>query len=159
MCLERNIGTKQENTLEKYSQHKSASKPHRPPNQKLRVNIFIKLQEKKKKPAFKKHLFPIWVDYSIKEASQVALVVKNPPANARNLQEMQVRSLGCEDPLERVMATYSSILAWRIPWTEEPDRLQSIALQKIRHSHREMLVKKGQTSSYKINKFWVSNVQ
>ena len=60
---------------------------------------------------------------------------------------------GSGRPLEEGMATHSSILAWRIPWTEEPGRLQSIALQKIRHSHREMLVKKGQTSSYKINKF------
>ena len=48
-------------------------------------------------------------------------VVKNPPA----MQEMQVPSLGREDPLEEEMATHSSILAWRIPWTEEPGRLQS----------------------------------
>ena len=41
------------------------------------------------------------------------------------MQEMQVQSLGREDPLEEEMATYSSILAWRIPWIEEPDRLQS----------------------------------
>ena len=46
-------------------------------------------------------------------------VVKNPPA----MQEMQVWSLGQEDPLEKEMATHSSILAWRIPWTEEPCRL------------------------------------
>jgi len=45
--------------------------------------------------------------------------IKNPPAK----QEMQVRSLGWEDPLEKEMATHSSILAWEIPWTEEPDRL------------------------------------
>ena len=54
--------------------------------------------------------------------SQVALVVKNPPAK----QEMQVQSLGQEDPLEEGMATCSSILAWRIPWTEDPSGLQSI---------------------------------
>ena len=49
--------------------------------------------------------------------------VKNPPAT----QETQVQSLGREDPLEREMATHSSILAWRIPWTEEPGGLQSMA--------------------------------
>ena len=48
--------------------------------------------------------------------------VKNP----RAIQETQVRSLGREDPLEEGIATHSSILAWRIPWTEEPGSLQSI---------------------------------
>ena len=47
------------------------------------------------------------------------------------MQEMQVRSLGQEDPLEKEMATLSSILAWEIPWKEEPGRL--MALQKVRH--------------------------
>ena len=47
---------------------------------------------------------------------------------------MQVPSLGWEDPLEKEMATHSSILAWRIPWTEEPSRLQSMGLQKVRHA-------------------------
>ena len=51
--------------------------------------------------------------------------VKNPPAT----QETQVQSLGREDPLEREMATHSSILAWRIPWTEEPGGLQSMGLK------------------------------
>ena len=51
-------------------------------------------------------------------------MVKNPPASAET-QEMQVPSLGREDPLEEEMATHSSILAWRIPWTEEPGGLQS----------------------------------
>ena len=46
------------------------------------------------------------------------------------LQETQVQSPGQEDPLEKGMATYSSILAWRIPWTEEPGRLQSMGLQR-----------------------------
>ena len=46
---------------------------------------------------------------------------------------MQVQSLGWEDPLEVGMATQSSILAWRIPWTEEPDGLQPIGLQRVRH--------------------------
>ena len=47
------------------------------------------------------------------------------------MQEMQVQSLGWEDPLEEEMATHSSILAWRIPWTEEPDALQSMGLQRV----------------------------
>ena len=53
-------------------------------------------------------------------------MVKNLPA----MQETRVRSLGWEDPLEMEMATYSSILAWRIPWTEEPGGLQSTGLQE-----------------------------
>ena len=53
--------------------------------------------------------------------------VKNLPA----VQETQVRSLGREDLLEKGMATHSSILAWKIPWTEEPGRLQSLGLQRV----------------------------
>ena len=52
-------------------------------------------------------------------------VVKNLPA----MQETQVRSVGWEDPLEKEMATHSSVLAWRIPWTEESGGLQSTGLQ------------------------------
>ena len=48
--------------------------------------------------------------------------------------ETWVQSLGQEDPLEKEMATHSSILAWRIPWTEEPDRLQSTGLERVRHN-------------------------
>ena len=59
-------------------------------------------------------------------------VVKNPPA-MQEPQEMQVQSLGQEDPLEEGMATHSSILAWRIPWTEEPGGLQSMGQQRVRH--------------------------
>ena len=58
-------------------------------------------------------------------ASGVAQTVKNPPA----MQETQVQSLGWEDPLEKGMATHSSILAWRTPWTEEPGELQSTGSQ------------------------------
>ena len=61
-------------------------------------------------------------------ASLVAQLVKNLPA----MWETWVRSLGWEDPLEKEMATHSSILAWRIPWTEEPGRLQSGGSQRIR---------------------------
>ena len=50
---------------------------------------------------------------------------------------MQVQSLGLEDPLEEGMATHSSVLAWRTPWTEKPGRLQSIGSQRIRH-HSQM---------------------
>ena len=49
-------------------------------------------------------------------------------------QEVQVQSLGQEDPLEKGMATHSSILAWRIPWTEEPGGLQSMGSQRVRHN-------------------------
>ena len=49
------------------------------------------------------------------------------------MQQTQVQSLGREDPLEEGMTTHSSILAWRIPWTEEPGRLQSIELQRLGH--------------------------
>ena len=49
-------------------------------------------------------------------------------------QETQVQSLGQEDPLEKRMATPSSILAWRIPWTEEPGGLQSMGLQRVKHA-------------------------
>ena len=52
-------------------------------------------------------------------------MIKNPPA----MQETQVQSLGWEDPLEKGMATHSSIPAWRIPWTEEPGRLQPMEMQ------------------------------
>ena len=56
-------------------------------------------------------------------------MVKNLPA----VQETQVQSLGREDPLEKEMATHSSILTWRIPWTEEPGGLQSMVLQRVEH--------------------------
>ena len=62
-------------------------------------------------------------------ASLVAQTVKNLPA----MQETRVLSLGQEDPLEKGMATHSSILSWRIPWTEEPGRLQSMEPQRVRH--------------------------
>ena len=61
----------------------------------------------------------------------MAQQVKNLPAMQKT-QEMQVRSLGQEDPLEEETATHSSILAWEIPWTEEPGGLQSTGLKKSR---------------------------
>ena len=54
-------------------------------------------------------------------------MVKNPPDNA------EVQSPGYENPLEKEMATHSSILAWKIPWTEEPGRLQSMGLLRVGH--------------------------
>ena len=62
-------------------------------------------------------------------ASLVAQSVKNLPA----VQEIRVRSVGREDPLEKEMATHSSILSWRIPWTEEPGGLQSMGSQRVGH--------------------------
>ena len=59
----------------------------------------------------------------------MAQTVKRLPT----MSEIQVQSLGQEDLLEKEMATHSSILAWRIPWTEEPDRLQSMVLQRVGH--------------------------
>ena len=49
------------------------------------------------------------------------------------MQETRVRSLGREDPLEKAMAIHSNTLAWKIPWTEEPDRLQSMGSQRVGH--------------------------
>ena len=67
-------------------------------------------------------IFSLW-------ASLVAQMVNNLPA----MQETWVRSLSCENPLEKRMATHSSILAWRIPWTEEPGGLQSTGSQRVGH--------------------------
>ena len=53
--------------------------------------------------------------------------------NVRAMQETWVQFLGLEDPLEEKMATHSSILAWKIPWTEEPGGLQSIGLHRVQH--------------------------
>ena len=63
-------------------------------------------------------------------ASQVAQTVKNLPA----MQETQVRSLGWEGPSEKGVAIHSSILAWRIPWTEELGGLQFMGLQRVGHN-------------------------
>ena len=63
------------------------------------------------------------------EASLLAQMVKRLPA----MRETQVQFLGREDPLEKTMAIYSSTLAWKIPWMEEPDRLQSMGSQRVGH--------------------------
>ena len=67
--------------------------------------------------------YPYWT-------SLVAQTVKHLPA----MWETWVQSLGPEDPLEKEMATHSSTLAWKIPWTEEPGRLQSMGSQRVRHN-------------------------
>ena len=74
------------------------------------------------------HSFVIKTTMVYNGASCVAQMVKNLPA----MQETQVRSLDWEDPLRKRKATHLSILAWRIPWTEEPGGLQSIKSQKVR---------------------------
>ena len=69
-----------------------------------------------------------WFSHSLHtQASLVAQRLKRLPA----MWETWIQSLGQEDPLEKEMATHSSILAWRIPWTEEPGGLQSMGLQRV----------------------------
>ena len=70
-------------------------------------------------------------------------VVKNLPT----MQEMWVRYLGREDPLEKEMATHPSILAWEIPWTEEPGRLLSTGSQQVRH---DLVTKQQQQTEDKL---------
>ena len=67
------------------------------------------------------------LNWSPLQVSLVTQTVKHLPA----MRETQVRSLGREDPLEKEMATHSSTLAWKIPWTEEPGRLQSMGPQRV----------------------------
>ena len=82
-------------------------------------------------------------------AFQAALVVKNPSVNAEDVRDVGVQCLGQEDPLEKEMATHSSILAWRIPWTEEPGRLQSIASESdITEVSKHACTHTAQTSGY-----------
>ena len=78
-----------------------------------------------------KFLFTVYICICLDsfQASLVAQMVKNWPV----IQEIQVQSLGREDPLEKRLATHSSILAWRISWTEEPCRLQSMEFQRAGH--------------------------
>ena len=70
-------------------------------------------------------------------AFQVVRVIKNPLANAGDVKDVSL-SLGWEDPLEEGRATHSNILAWRIPWTEEPGRLQSIGSQTVGHDWSDL---------------------
>ena len=77
--------------------------------------------------------FMFWVLFSAGLVNPKAQQVKNLPAMQQKTQEMWVQSLGWDDPLEEEMATHSNSLAWRIPWAEEPDRLQSMGFQRVRH--------------------------
>ena len=69
----------------------------------------------------------LWFAYGYTQGSLEAQTVKHLPT----MQETQVQSLGWEDLLEKEMATHSSILVWKIPWTEEPGRLQSTGSQRV----------------------------
>ena len=80
------------------------------------------LQKLTARPQVKKIILPF-------PASLIAQSVKNLPAG----QETRVRSLGWEDPLEKEMAPHSSTLAWKVPWMEEPGRLQSTGSQRVQH--------------------------
>ena len=95
-------------------------------------------------------IFPM--DYGRYGGSQVVQWVKNLLAMPQT-QETQVRSLGPEDPLEVGMATHSSILAWKIPWTEEHGRLQSIESQTVGHkwSNRACMHTHGRIEDTKVN--------
>ena len=73
---------------------------------------------------------PLVASTLLKWASLVAQMVKHLPA----IRETQVQSLGREDPLEKEMATHSSTLAWKIPWTEEAVGLQSVGSQRVGHN-------------------------
>ena len=77
----------------------------------------------------KSNIFPINKIAAILGLSLVAQTMNNLPT----MQEIWVQFLGQEDPLEKGMTTHPSILAWRIPWTEEPGRLQSMGLHGVRH--------------------------
>ena len=78
--------------------------------------------------AFARSAVPVY-NWLVLTSSLVAHMVKRLPI----MRETQVQSLGWEDLLEREMATHSSILAWKIPWTEEPGRLHSMGLQRVGH--------------------------
>ena len=93
------------------------------------LNVFRQALEENTNPLRSSFSQSIMSAYYGARASKVALVIRNPAANAGN-REMWVQSLGWEDPLEEGTATHSSILVWRIPWTEEPDGLQSMGLQR-----------------------------
>ena len=85
--------------------------------------------EPKKRKSVTTSTFSLSIYHAVMCASLVAQRLKHLPV----MQETWVRSLGREDPLEKQMATHSSILAWRIPWMEEPGGLQSTGSQRVGH--------------------------
>ena len=80
-------------------------------------------------------LFSFYEGYCTHGASLVDQTVKSLPA----MKETWIQSLDQEDPVQKGMATHSSILAWRIPWTEEPGRLQFTRSQRVRHPRRNSI--------------------
>ena len=96
---------------------------------KLRIQNFYILMVTKGKREGNRSIRNLRLTYT-HWASLVAQMVKNLPA----MQETRIRSLGWEDPLEKGMATHFSILAWRIPWTEEPGGLQFMGSQRVGHN-------------------------
>ena len=82
------------------------------------------------------------------KTSLVAQSVKNLPA----VQETRVRSLGWEDPLEKKMATHSSILVWKISFTEEPGGLQSMGSQRVGHDWATNTNTNSRSTTYKANR-------
>ena len=79
---------------------------------------------------FIEETFRLWTDLTVFSRQSVASVVAQTVKRLPAMWETWVRFLGQEDPLEKEMAIHSSTLAWKIPWTEEPDRLQSIGVAK-----------------------------
>ena len=102
---------------------------------------------------YSKHLTAYTTQYW---ASQVVLVVKNPPANEGDLQRRGFRSLDQEDPLEERMATHSNILAWRIPWIGEPVGLQVIGSKRAGHNWRDLAHTHASTAQYYRLPRWLS---
>ena len=79
------------------------------------------------------HIVPVCMYTHTHTHTHIASLVAQTVKNLSAMQEVQVQSLGQKDLLEKGMANHSSILAWRIPWTEEPGRLQSMGLQRVGH--------------------------
>ena len=101
------------------------SLPAGPPGKPLLLGVFLK--------AFSVICYQLALNWGFSGG----LAVKKLPA-VQEMQKVQVWSLGWEDPLEEGMATHSSILAWIIPWTEEPGRLQSLGSQRVRHNWSDL---------------------
>ena len=79
------------------------------------------------------HPFLYELVHLVHSSSHYSSLVAHTAKHLPTMRETQVRSLGREDPVEKEVATHSSILAWRIPWTEEPGKLQSLGSQIVRH--------------------------
>ena len=95
----------------------------------VEVHSILLLESTGSSCPFLKQEMEFWCEKCHRGASLMAHGIKNPPAMQES-QEMQIWSLGLEDPLEEEMATHSSSLAWEIPWTEEPGRLHSMGSQE-----------------------------